>query len=89
MRIEKALINDRLRVSKVYENFTFQLFTVLQLFTRHFFFNFFFPKQIYTKVQSPTKIEINKYIYKKNIETNKTNKKSPSHPPSVLFSMYY
>ena len=30
MQIEKALINDRLRVSKYLENFTFQLFIILQ-----------------------------------------------------------
>ena len=30
MQIEKALINDRLRVSKVLENLAFQLFLALQ-----------------------------------------------------------
>ena len=48
---------------------------------------FFFQKQIYTKVQSTTMTEIN--IKKQNMQTNKTNKNPPSHPPSVLFTMYY
>ena len=30
MQIEKALINDRLRVLKYSQNFAFQLFTILQ-----------------------------------------------------------
>ena len=34
MQIEKALINDRLRVSKYSENFAFPLFIIFQQFTR-------------------------------------------------------
>ena len=34
MQIEKVPINDRLRVSKVSENFSFQLYIILQYFTR-------------------------------------------------------
>ena len=34
MQTEKALINDRLRVQKYSENFAFQLFIILQEFTR-------------------------------------------------------
>ena len=34
MQTEKSLINDRLRVSKYPEDFAFQLFLILQEFTR-------------------------------------------------------
>ena len=60
----------------------------------NFFFNLFFSEQIYTKVQSSTTTEINKYKKthykqnKKNVQRNKTNKQTknmlPTHP--VCFS---
>ena len=60
------------------------------------FFKNFFGTNLY-KVQSSTITEIKKYKKKhykqikkkKNIQRNKKNNKSPSHPPSVLFTMYY
>ena len=39
MQIENQLINNRLRVRSVSENFTFQLFMILQLYTREIWYS--------------------------------------------------
>ena len=48
-------------------------------------------------IESTTITETHKHIQKsiqtnnekKSLQTSKMNKKFPSHPPSVLFTMYY
>ena len=60
MWIEKALINDRLRVSKVFENFPFQLFIILRQFTREMWY---FVKR------EPISVSIVFFVYRLNITT--------------------